>query len=477
MVDEAPGPVVVPDALWQRPEMLSALRRRDIAEVFALVRRYAGASQSRIGAATGFSQGRVSAIMNGTGLVEKLQVFERIADGLGMPDQARITLGLAPVLTSAAAPADSSQTALLTANGLHEVDGGLQVSDLLSLAWVAGRLDSQVDRRTMLLLAAGMTGELAAEPWERLSRALTGPGGLDEDAVERLEARTIGFHRLEYTVPARALYQALTTHLNELSALLAGNPPSGLRRRLAATAGEAATLCSWLAWDLKKPANSAAFDRVAALAAREAGHPVIEACAYAYKSYAVSDPAAAVRLIRQAQEYLPRKGDDATRSWLICREAEELAALGDPNASTLLARAEEIYTAARPNRERAWTRFFDPGRFSAFQLTTWVRLGDEHRVLAAGQAALAAADQDPGFKHVSLVYADIAHAQLSLGDATEGLTYARRALESAQRAESTWGLRHLARVESALTASRHPGAREILADIASARLSQPGSPA
>ncbi|MEV7012255.1 hypothetical protein [Streptosporangium sp. NPDC051022] len=71
--------------------------------------------------------------------------------------------------------------------------------DVLTLAWIVGRLDAHVDRRTMLLLAAGMTAEAAAtiaDPWERLTRALTGPQALDEETVERLEARTIGFHRL-----------------------------------------------------------------------------------------------------------------------------------------------------------------------------------------------------------------------------------------------------------------------------------------
>ncbi|PRX41233.1 hypothetical protein B0I32_1783 [Nonomuraea fuscirosea] len=116
----------------------------------------------------------------------------------------------------------------------------------------------------MLLLAAGMTAEAAAtisDPWERLSRALTGPQALDDDTIERLEARTIGFHRLEYVLPARAIYQGLTTHINELSTLLQSGPSNRFRRRLAATAGEAATLASWIAWDLKQPGQSASFER------------------------------------------------------------------------------------------------------------------------------------------------------------------------------------------------------------------------
>lgn len=351
--------------------------------------------------------------------------------------------------------------------------------DLLTLAWVVGRLDARMDRRTMLLLAAGMTAETAAsiaDPWERLSRALRGPQMLDDDTIERLEARTIGFHRLEYVMPARAIYQGLTTHINELSTLLQSGPPERYRRRLAATAGEAATLASWIAWDLKQPAQSASFERVAALAAEESGHRVIQACTYAYRSYAVTGPEA-VEHIRRAQQFLPAEGDDATRAWLLAREAEELAALGDGQAVELLQRAEEAHTRARPHRERAWTRFLDTGRMAAFRLSTYVRLGDEQHVTEAGQAALAALGQGEDQKRVSVVYADIAQAQLQIGDVTEGVAYARRALEAAQRTESTWGMQHLAKVEKALAARPDQAARELLGDIRATRRALGPSPA
>src|ERR1035441_4784857 len=62
----------------------------------ALVQQYTGASQTQIGIACVMPQGKVSAIINGIQQVEKLEVFDRIADGLGLPDPARISLGLAP---------------------------------------------------------------------------------------------------------------------------------------------------------------------------------------------------------------------------------------------------------------------------------------------------------------------------------------------------------------------------------------------
>jgi Helix-turn-helix domain len=270
-------PVVIPTDLWQRPDMHTALTNRDIGHLFRLVRQYAGISQTRIGVAVGFSQGKVSEYMKNKAQVTALDVFERIAEGLGMPDPARMTLGLAPrVLTGVTLPATpipardgTPASSLLSVEqvviGSRQSDDACDV-DMLTLAWIVGRLDGHMDRRTMLLIAAGLTAESAASianPWERLALALSGNRADQEDTVERLEARTVGFHRLEETMPARSLYQSLTAHLNELSTLLQAGLPDRLRRRLAATTGEAAVLASWIAWEIKQPGQSAAFDRIA----------------------------------------------------------------------------------------------------------------------------------------------------------------------------------------------------------------------
>jgi transcriptional regulator with XRE-family HTH domain len=64
--------------------------------VLQLVRQHAGLSQTAIGSLIGMSQGKVSGIMAGSQQVTTLEVYERIADGLQLPDSARSTLGLAP---------------------------------------------------------------------------------------------------------------------------------------------------------------------------------------------------------------------------------------------------------------------------------------------------------------------------------------------------------------------------------------------
>jgi hypothetical protein len=88
--------LVIDRSFWDRSDVTDALRGRDVGRLFRLLAQYAGASQTRLAIACQTTQPKVSGYMRGTALVEALEVFERIADGLAMPDRARIALGLAP---------------------------------------------------------------------------------------------------------------------------------------------------------------------------------------------------------------------------------------------------------------------------------------------------------------------------------------------------------------------------------------------
>lgn len=93
----AHDPIDVPGWAWKRDDLQTALRERDMSAVLRAVQRYSGATQTRLSTAIGLVQGRISEILRGQRTVTTLDVFERIADGLDMPDDARMLLGLAPV--------------------------------------------------------------------------------------------------------------------------------------------------------------------------------------------------------------------------------------------------------------------------------------------------------------------------------------------------------------------------------------------
>jgi len=95
------GPVEMPASAWRQDDLREALKARNVPAVLRLIQRYGGASQARLATATGMGQGRVNEIINGHRRVIGLDVFERIADGLSMPDEARVLMGLAPASAAA----------------------------------------------------------------------------------------------------------------------------------------------------------------------------------------------------------------------------------------------------------------------------------------------------------------------------------------------------------------------------------------
>ena len=97
-------PPAIPPAFWERPDVCQALRQRDMSALFRLLRQYLGLSQTRIGTAVSLGQGRMSEVINGIRGIRQTHVFERIADGLDMPDHARVLLGLTPRQITASSP-------------------------------------------------------------------------------------------------------------------------------------------------------------------------------------------------------------------------------------------------------------------------------------------------------------------------------------------------------------------------------------
>ncbi|MFI0451946.1 helix-turn-helix domain-containing protein [Actinomadura sp. 6N118] len=85
MDDAKYGPVELPTRAWALDEVRAALAARDTTAILRAAQQHAGVSQTRLAIATGLGQGRFNEIFNGKRTVTRLDVFERIADGLTMP--------------------------------------------------------------------------------------------------------------------------------------------------------------------------------------------------------------------------------------------------------------------------------------------------------------------------------------------------------------------------------------------------------
>jgi Domain of unknown function (DUF5919) len=108
---------------WATSQAIEAVAQRDIAQLFRLIQRETGATQTRLGVAVGLSQAQVSEVISGTRRVTSVEVLARIAYGLSMPEVARSALFMGSSMPASGVAvvdrdAGSEVTAMYAARGL-----------------------------------------------------------------------------------------------------------------------------------------------------------------------------------------------------------------------------------------------------------------------------------------------------------------------------------------------------------------------
>lgn len=349
----------------------------------------------------------------------------------------------------------------------------LSILDMLALAWMVGRFDQHMDRRGVLQLAASLVAAPvlgAADPIERIAHALTRPTGLTEDMVDYLEARSLGFHRLQGVLPGRQIFRGLLAHLGDITTLLQVCPNDNVRTRLAKTAGETAVIGAWIAWELGQTERAAALYHTTELAARESDDPALLACSAIYQSLILYETGAhrsARQKLADASQALPPHGNLATRAWLMAREAEDTAAMGDPAAKTLIEHASDLLNQAQPRQERAWTRILDPSYLAHMRLRIATQLADEpgiHQTIGD----LAGAGLRIGRAQTGQKLASIGLALVTIGDIHEGIQAGQQSLESIKITEARYELDLLTKLGAALTGTS-PQERDLRESIRATR--------
>lgn len=322
--------------------------------------------------------------------------------------------------------------------------------------------EDPVLRRTFLQIAGVGGADLITEPWGRLSAALRSPR-VDKTSANALVDRTAALFAAEERQPARQLYSAAASHVDQLAGLIASAGEN--RRALTVTAGESAALAGWLAWDIGETEAARGYLRTAMAASEEAGHPALAALVLGYTSYTVDDPYRARKLLVAGQERVTGPGSATARAWLAAREAEEAAASGDQeSALRALERARTAYDYASPGEEQPWVRFFGPARLDSLAVSTLARL--QHRDLEhearRTESRLGANDA----KIRAVVLADVASAYAQVGDFDRAAITARQAVTATTRGEATLGRQRLLSLADRLPA-RHTQARELIEELRS----------
>lgn len=113
---------------------------------------------------------------------------------------------------------------------------------------------------------------------------MTGSGRVVE-LLDALDAMTESYRRLDRQLGAANVLDDSTHHLQRIARLRDASMTTEHRRRLAAAAGEVASLAAWQALDLGRPGAAWSYYCLATRAAREAGHRELHAYVVAETSY------------------------------------------------------------------------------------------------------------------------------------------------------------------------------------------------
>ncbi|MEO3876759.1 XRE family transcriptional regulator [Nonomuraea sp. B12E4] len=380
MQNGAFDPIELPTVVWEQEQTREILRERDIAGLFALAVKY-GASQVRIGTATGLGQPRVNAILRGNGTIKELAVIERIASGLRLPDHARMLLGLAPL--DIASP-----------TGDHDDEHEEQTTELIN------RLDAAaaVDPTTVMILRTD-TNNLRL-----LDRRLGGPAIADKMHAQMAQIQRAHRHAIR----------------------------PGLRAQLAHLLAETASLAGWQAintlalndaWTHYERAKAAAYEADdAALVAYVSGEQ-------AYVLMELGRPGEATELLQHVHKQHRAHVPARLRTWLSAAEAEAAAILGDETACrAALDQAAALLPEGDGDPEMPYLSI------NAHHIARWrgnclVRFGDPD---TAEDLRSALVGMDGTYNRAeSGVRCDLGHALLVVGDPEAAQPHIQRAQQLA----------------------------------------------
>ena len=392
MPKDAPEPIRIPDDAWLNPLVLAMCRAKDANGLFRLARKY-GASNERIAYWTGTDAAEASKrVNNKAGSVTALHRWQHIANGLNMPDEARLAIGLASRTHFVPAPPEPAQRGQV-----------IEHEDLVS----------------------------------RLDQARRAVGAMIEPAppavvLDRLEAEVEAAARDALTTPPASMLAVLLADFEAAQDLLRSNLPQQNRRRVVRAAASTATVIGEELMVLGKVPQSsqwfAAADRLA-VAAEDVIVRSRAATLQARLPLYFGEVAESVELARRAQEIAPTTATFPGSLGSMV-EALALAQLGDADSSLdALAAARHAFNAQRDGSPAETVFTFSRRRFLFYESRVLLDTGALADAWTTQEEALALyPSADNG--DVSVLQLDRARLLVRRGDVADGCTHAVQTLTS-----------------------------------------------
>ncbi|MFC0037284.1 helix-turn-helix domain-containing protein [Actinomadura rayongensis] len=410
----AKGPLEVPVWTWRLDAMRQALHERDIGAVFKVLKDHLGASQTQVGIAVAMSQGYVSDLMRGKAKVTELEVYERIADGLTMPSEARVRLGLAPVADGAretvndrtplmAEPeTDASGPALWTPTRTVEDITRLTLMDLMFDRREANK------RIGALLIGARLTEPLeywitsdSVPPFRRVAS-----GTISDEEMRNIETVTHALRHWDNRFRMGIRRKAVLGQMNEVADLLNAHQPADITQRLFAVLAELAKIVGSMSYDAGLHPIAQRYYRESLRAAHASGESgrmfgANVLAAMARQMLDLDQPGDALDLVRLALDGVGSDAPGRVRSMLRTREGWAYAKTGRVQAfHRAVGLAHEDFHKGKGEHLPYWVAAFDASELAGV-------VGARYRDLALAQA-------QQGLAHDDLAHRAVEHIATAL---------------------------------------------------------------
>jgi hypothetical protein len=367
----------VPEQVWIHPAMTAALVDRDVGAVLCLVREHAGWTQAVIAVRTGVSQPQVSLVMTGKAQVTSLVRLEEFADGLGMPDDARMALGLAPRWAHADDMPDDQDSCVCGDPGAD------------------GRTCA-MHRRQFLTSAGSVAGVgWVADPSQvaDLVRRRTGSNVADTD----LDDLDLTVEHLVHNVPVRPHHELLPLALRNWAlaeGLMEGWQGLGQRRRLITLAGQLSYYVGFLHYNAGRYVPAWQFATLAQRYAAETGDQVLRHSAVLLNSgvasYGGDNQHRALEVLQRGEKY----ATNYTRAAAAACAARSYSVLGDHAATS--SALGQMRTTVVDLPARLGEPPFTEASALLHTASCLRRLGDSTQAVAVGRESVAAFDAGLG---------------------------------------------------------------------------------
>ena len=241
---------------------------------------------------------------------------------------------------------------------------------------------------------------LSGAPWrgqqqEPTSGPIRSRGRVGRELLDTLDAMTEGYRRLDRQLGAASVFDDSTHHLQRLATLKDASMATEHRRRLAAAAGEVASLAAWQALDLGRPGAAWSYYCLATRAAREAGHRELHAYVVAETSYVLlfgGQVREALSLVKRAR-HLARTATPRLQAWLAAAYAEASAIAGNAGDTLrALDQADAAFQQVEPGSGPRWLSYFDQAHLARWKGHCLVLVGQPETTLAVLHEALDSVD-------------------------------------------------------------------------------------